>query len=86
MIREIKYLSFIISIVLFLFLTIKYYFSDQHIKNSYRSMNNIEKKLNSFSKNLPILKSDTVNIIEFVEQSNLKKKKYNFWKLLDFNE
>ena len=86
MIREIKYLLFIISIVLFLFLTIKYYFSDQHIKNSYRSMNNIEKKLNSFSKNLPILKSDTVNIIEFVEQSNLKKKKYNFWKLLDFNE
>ena len=74
MIREIKYLLFIISIVLFLFLTIKYYFSDQHIKNSYRSMNNIEKKLNSFSKNLPILKSDTVNIIEFVEQSNLKKK------------
>ena len=86
MIREIKYLSFIISIVLFLFLTIKYYFSDQHIKNSYRSMNNIEKKLNSFSKNLPILKSDTVNIIEFVEQSNLKKKKYNFWKLLDQND
>ncbi len=86
MIREIKYLLFIISIVLFLFLTIKYYFSDQHIKNSYRSMNNIEKKLNSFSKNLPILKSDTVNIIEFVEQSNLKKKKYNFWKLLDQND
>ena len=64
----------------------KILFSDQHIKNSYRSINNIEKKLNSFSKNLPILKSDTVNIIKFLIKSNLKKKKYNFWKLLDQND
>ena len=31
--------------------------------------------------------NDTINIIEYVEQSNdKKKKKFNFWKLLDPNE
>ena len=34
-------------------------------------------------KKLPILENDTKNIIEYVEQSNKKKKKFNFWKLLE---
>ena len=38
-------------------------------------------------KNLPVLEDDTKNIIEYVEQTNnKKKKKFNFWKLLDSNE
>ena len=33
------------------------------------------------------LEDDTKNIIEYIEQSNnKKKKKFNFWKLLDSNE
>ena len=39
-----------------------------------------------YAKKLPILESDTKNIIEYIEQKNLKKKKYNFWKLLETNE
>ena len=36
---------------------------------------------------LPVLEDDTRNIIEYVEQSNnKKKKKFNFWKLLESNE
>ena len=84
MYKEIKYLLFIFVICLFLFLTGRYYFSDVNKKNSYRSLNNIDKKINSYAEKLPILEDDTKNIIEYVEQSNSKKKKkFNFWKLLD---
>ena len=70
-----------------MFLTGKYYFSDANKKNSYRSLNNIDKKINTYVKNLPILESDTKNIIEYVDQSNSKQKKnFNFWKLLETNE
>ena len=53
MLKEIKYLIFIVIIGLFLFFTGRYYFSDE-------------------------------NIIEYVNQTNKKKKKkFNFWKLLE---
>ena len=84
MLKEIKYLLFIIVISLFLFFTGKYYFSDENIKKSYRSQKNIDEKIKNYAKNLPILKNDTNNIIEYVKQSDKKKKKkFNFWKLLE---
>ena len=87
MIKELKYLIYIFIIILFVFFTGKYYFSDTNKKNSYRSLSNIDKKVNSFVSKLPILENDTNNIIEYVEQSNSsKKKKFNFWKLLENDE
>ena len=84
MLKEIKYLIFIIIITLFLFFTGKYYFSDENIKKSYRSYKNIDEKINNYAKDLPILENDTQNIIEYVKQTNKKKKKkFNFWKLLE---
>ena len=84
MFKELKYLIFTIFISLFLFFTIKYYFSDLNKKKSYRSLNSIDEKLEIFTSRLPILKNDSNNIIEYVEQTNdKKKKKYNFWKLLE---
>ena len=84
MLKEIKYLIFIVIILLFLFFTGKYYFSDENIKKSYRSQKNIDEKIKNYAKNLPILKNDTINIIEYVKQSDKKKKKkFNFWKLLE---
>ena len=72
---------------LFLFLTGKYYFSDINKKNSYRSLTTIDDKIKTYSKELPVLEDDTINIIEYVEQSNIKiKKKFNFWKFLENNE
>ena len=83
MIKEIKYLIYIIIIGLFLFFTIKYYFSDQNKKKSYRSLASLDKKINEYAKKLPILKDDTNNIIKYVENAGTNnKKKYNFWKLL----
>ena len=84
MFKEIKNFIFIFVICLFLFLTVKYYFSDINKKNSNRSLGSIEEKINTYAEKLPILKNDTNNIIEYVEQSNnKKKKKFNFSKLLE---
>ena len=84
MLKEIRYLIFLILIALFIFFTGKYYFSDDNKKNSFRSLSNIEKKINIYSKKLPVLENDTKDIIQYVEKSNKdKKKKFNFWKLLD---
>ena len=84
MLKEIKYLIFIVIITLFIFSTGKYYFSNENIKNSYRSYKNIDQKIKDYSKNLPLLKNDTKNIIEYVKQTDKKKKKkFNFWKLLE---
>mgnify|MGYP001334305521 CR=1 FL=1 len=87
MLKEIKYFIFLIIIFIFLFSTGKYYFSETNIKNSYRSLNNIDDKIKNYIQKLPTLEDDTKNIIEYVEQSNnKKKKKFNFWKLLETNE
>ena len=87
MLKEIKYLIFVIIICLFLFLTGKYYFSDINRKNSYRSLSTIDETIKTYTEKLPVLEDDTKNIIEYVEQTNnKKKKKFNFWKLLETNE
>ena len=87
MLKEIKYLFFTLVIILFLFFSGKYYFSETNKKNSYRSLNTIDKKIDIFTEKLPVLEDDTKDIIEYVEQSNKKKKKkFNFWKLLESNE
>ena len=84
MLKEIKYLIFIIIISLFLFFTGKYYYSDKNIKKSYRSYKNVDQKINIYAKELPILKNNTQDVIEYVKQTNKKKKKkFNFWKLLE---
>jgi len=84
MLKEIKYLIFISIIIIFLFFTGRYYFSNDNIKNSYRSYKNINQKIKDYSKNLPLLKNDTENVIEYVKQTDKKKKKkFNFWKLLE---
>ena len=84
MLREFKYLIFVVIIVLFFFFTGKYYFSEENIKKSYRSYKNINEKIKIYSKDLPILENDTKDVIEYVKQTNKKKKKkFNFWKLLE---
>ena len=84
MFKEIKYLIFVIVIFTFIFFTSMHYFSEENIKTSYRVHKNIDEKVKIYSKNLPVLDDDTNNIIEYVKQSKIKKKKkFNFWKLLE---
>jgi len=86
MLKEFKYLVFIIVIFFFLFMSAKYYFSDENKKNSYRSLKSINDKILNYTNNLPTLEDNTNNVVEYVQQNqNKKKKKYNFWKLLENN-
>ena len=83
MIRELKYVFYLVIIFFFIFFVARYYFSDEYKKKSFRSINIIEEKITIFSKNLILLENDTNDIIEYVEnQKNQNKKKYHFWKLL----
>ena len=84
MLKELKYFFYILIIFIFIFFIGRYYFSDQNKKIIYRSINKMDKNIEKLSKNLHILKSDTKNIIEYVENDkNKKKKKYYFWELLN---
>ena len=70
-------------IFFFIFFTGKYYFSDENKKKSYRSLQSIDNKVDIYAANLQVLKSDTENIIEYIENNaNQNKNTYNFWKLL----
>ena len=87
MIKELKYVLYLSVIFIFLFFVIKYYFSDQNKKKSYRSLNSIDQNIEKHSTNLQILKSDTEDIIDYVENNtDQNKKTYHFWKLLINNE
>ena len=87
MVKEIKYLIYLLVIISFVLFTVKYYFSDEHKKKSYRSLSNINNKIEIYSKKIPTLNDDTKDIIEYVKNTKTKKKKkYYFWELLDKND
>ena len=74
MIRELKYVFYIVTIFFFIFFVIRYYFSDEYIKKSYRSLNLIDEKINTFSSTLKILEGDTSDIIKYVENLGIANK------------
>ena len=80
MLKEIKYLIFIVVIALFIFLTGRYYFSDENKKKSYRSYKNNDEKIKIYSKNLPVLENDTQNV-----KKNLENQKF-FIKIYFYQE
>ena len=84
MIKELKIFFYLIIIFIFFFLVLKFYFSNDNRKNSYRSLKLIDEKIITYSQNLFLLKNDTKNIVEYIEKNiNKNKKNYNFWKLLN---
>jgi len=87
MIKELKYLFYIIVIFLIFFLTLKYYFSDINVKNSYRSFKQIDEITIKYSENLILLNDNTSEIVEYAESNdNNVRKNYNFWKLIINND
>jgi hypothetical protein len=87
MLKELKYLFYLFTIFLFFFISLKYYFSDDNKKNSYRSTKLINEKILNYSKDLILLNNDTINIVEYVEKTiDKNKKNYNFWKLINKND
>ena len=45
MFKEIKYLFFVIVIFFFIFFTVRFYFSDENLKKSYRSISQLDEKI-----------------------------------------
>ena len=85
--KELKYLLYIFTIFGCFFFVGNYYFSDENIKKSYKSIKLYDKEIIEYSSNLHILKSDTEDIIEYPENTlNKDEKKYKFMELLINNE
>ena len=87
MLKKIKKILFLISFPIFIILITKFYFSDKNIKQINKSRSAYSVKVNNDNtQNLPLLKNDTNNIIEFIDDIDVykkKKKKYTFWDLIN---
>ena len=86
MFKKVINLFFLILFFIFTILTITFYFSDENIRktNKFRSLYSIN--LNKMINNLPLLKNDTSDIIQYkndVEIYKKEKKNYIFWNLLE---
>ena len=83
MLKELKYVFYLLTIFFFIFFITKYYFSNENIKKSYRSLDSIDNKIEKYAANLSTLNSDTENIVEYVENNiDQNKKSFRFWELL----
>ena len=83
--RKIKNIFYLGSFFIFIILTTRFYFSDQNIRETNKSRSFYSVKINNNTQNLPLLKNDTKNIIEYsndVEVYKKRKKKYTFWDLI----
>ena len=84
MIKEIKYLFYIISICIFFYVIANYYFSDSYEKKSYRAIINFKKDMQKSSIELPLIRNDTNNIVKYKNHTNtqINKKKRKFFDLI----
>ena len=84
MIKEIKYLFYLVVLSIFIFLVINYYFSDYYEKKSNIKISNFLDNFNSKNIDLPLIKSDTKNIIEYKINSDqmINTKQRKFWDLI----
>ena len=86
MFKKVINLFSLLLFFIFTILTITFYFSDENIRktNKFRSLYSIN--LNKMINNLPLLKNDTSDIIQYkndVEIYKKEKKNYIFWDLLE---
>ena len=79
---------FLIALVLFFFFNIySFYSSNKNLELKEFNRNNIDQIINTKISNLPILKNDTNNVIEFNDgfSNEIKNDKpRSFWNLLKF--
>jgi len=83
-------ISFLLSFLFLIFLVTKHYFSQENVILTNKSRSSYSIMLNEENINLPLLKSDTNNIITYrddIENFSKERKKW-FWENLfnNFNE
>ena len=88
MLKEIKYVVYLITIFFSIFFVIKFYLSENNIKLSNKVMLQYQNELDKKFNNLPIIKDDTNDIIEYTNEIEefKNKKQRKFWDLLKTNE
>ena len=86
MLKKITSIIYLLSFCIFIILIAKFYFSDDNIKKMNISKSFNLNQSNQSLKNLPLLKNDTEDVIEYkddVEIYKKKKKNYLFWNLIE---
>ena len=81
MIKRFLKIIYIIVLFLFIFFIFKNYFSESNIKEINKNRSNLENSLDRNLSNLPVLKNDTKDIIEYnlninIDNAIKKKKKF----------
>ena len=83
--KNVLNLFFILLVLIFFWSTYDYYSSNKNIKVKEFNHKNIDEIINKNISNIPILKNDTKNVIEFnnsiTSKTNIDKPR-NFWDLL----
>ena len=87
MIKNIKNIFFLILFLSFIVFTTFFYFSDINIRETNKNRAYYSTKTNVNLDNLPLLKSDTNDIVEYKNDIEIykKKKRYKFWDLIKNN-
>ena len=88
MLKKIKNIFFLSFFFISIILTAFFYFSDQNVNKINKSRSLYSDKHDKDLQNLPLLKNDTDNIIEYkdgIEIYKKKKKNYTFWDLIKNN-
>tara|TARA_Y100000758_G_scaffold146527_1_gene103839 strand:+ start:177 stop:446 length:270 start_codon:yes stop_codon:yes gene_type:complete len=88
MLKEVKYVVYLLTIFFFIFFVIKFYLSENNIKWSNKVILQYQNKLDKKFINLPIIKDDTNDIIEYTSEIEdfKNKKQRKFWDLLKTSE
>ena len=88
MLKEVRYVVYLLTIFFFIFFVIKFYLSENNIKLSNKVMLQHQNILDKKFINLPIIKDDTNDIIEYTSEIEdfKNKKQRKFWDLLKTSE
>ena len=88
MLKEVKYVVYLLTIFFFIFFVIKFYLSENNIKWSNKVILQYQNILDKKFINLPIIKDDTNDIIEYTSEIEdfKNKKQRKFWDLLKKSE
>ena len=88
MLKEVKYVVYLLTIFFFIFFVIKFYLSENNIKWSNKVILQYQNILDNKFINLPIIKDDTNDIIEYTSEIEdfKNKKQRKFWDLLKTSE
>ena len=86
MLGKITNIIYLLSFCIFIFLTSNFYFSEYNIKKINKSRSSYINLSDRSFKNIPLLKNDTKDVVEYkddIEIYKKNKKNYIFWNLIE---